>query len=71
MATPSTPVSPKASGAAAGGALGALIWVAAGIFGALPDDADPEAVAGATGLTSTILSFLFAYLFHDSRRDTP
>jgi hypothetical protein len=68
---PSTPVSAKVTAAAAGGALGTVIWLALAIFHVLPKDSDPAAVAGVTGATSTFLSFLFGYFFHDARRDTP
>lgn len=66
----SNPVSPKATAGGAGAALGTLIWLALGIFGVLPDDADSDAVTAATGATATVLSFAFAWMFRDPRRQT-
>jgi hypothetical protein len=62
------PVSPKVAAGAVGVALATLIWFVIAIAGILPDDVSPEAVAGATGATGTILSFILGYLVPDPKR---
>jgi hypothetical protein len=53
---------PKVTAASIGSAVATLIWFVISIANWLPEDVSQEAIAGATGATATVMSFLFGFI---------